>query len=92
MTETMNIYDRQLDLAVFIDINSMPHYRVILHALHNLSFSFTITFKFNNHKTIVEIHYNVDNNILTSSLIINNIYIHSLKSVYMSIFYSNATF
>ena len=48
----------------FIDINSMPHYRVILHALHNLSFSFTITF--NNNKTTVEIHYNVNNNILTS--------------------------
>jgi len=54
----------------FIDINYMPHYRVILHALRNLSFSFTITFTFNNHKTVVEIHYNVDNNILTSSLII----------------------
>ena len=46
-----------------IDINSMPHYIVILHALHNLSFSFTITFTFNNHKTLVEIHYNFDNNI-----------------------------
>ena len=65
----------------FIDINSMPHYTVILHALHNLSFSFTITFTFNNHKTIVDIHYNYDNNIfLTSSLIIHNIYIHSLRS------------
>ena len=46
-----------------IDINSMPHYRVMLHALHNSSFSFTITFTFNNQETIVEIHYNVDNNI-----------------------------
>ena len=41
----------------------MPHYIIILHALHNLSFSFTITFTFNKHKTIVEIHYNFDNNI-----------------------------
>ena len=48
----------------FIDINSMPRYIVILHALPNLSFSFTITF--NNNRTIVEIHYNVNNNILTS--------------------------
>ena len=54
----------------------MPHYIVILHALHNLSFSFTINFTFYNHKTIVEIHYNVDNSVLTSSRIINNIYIH----------------
>ena len=61
----------------------MPHYTVTLHALHNLSFSFTITFTFNNHKTKVEIHYNVDN-ILTSSLIINNIYIYSLKSICLS--------
>ena len=50
-------------LNLFIDINSMPHYIVILHALHNLSFNFTITFTFNNPKTIVEIHYNFDNNI-----------------------------
>ena len=62
----------------------MPKYRVILHPLHNLRFSFTITFTFNNHKNIVEIHYKVDNNILMSSLIINNIYIHSLKSIYAS--------
>ena len=47
----------------FIDINSMPHHIVILHALHNLSFSFTITFTFNNHKTIVQIHYNFNKNI-----------------------------
>jgi len=60
----------------FIDINSTPNYIVTLHALDNLSFCFTITFTFYNHKTIVEIHYNVDNNILTSSLTINNIYIH----------------
>ena len=32
----------------------------------------------------MEIHYNVDNNILTSILIINNIYIHSLRSIYLS--------
>ena len=48
---------------LFIDINSMPHYIVILHDLHNLSFSFTITFIFNNHKIIVEIRYIFDNNI-----------------------------
>ena len=40
-----------------IDINTMPHHTVILHALQNLSFSFTITFTVNNHKTIDEIHY-----------------------------------
>jgi len=43
-----------------IGINSMPHYMVILHASRNLNFSFTITFTFNNNKTIVEIHYNVN--------------------------------
>jgi len=57
----------------FIDINSMPHYTAILHALHNFSCSFTITFTFNNNKTIVDIHYNVDNNILTPSLVINKV-------------------
>ena len=46
-----------------IGINSVPHYIVILHALLNLSFSFTITVTFNNNKTVVEILYNVDNNI-----------------------------
>jgi len=46
---------------LFIDINSMPHYIAILHALHILSFSFTITFTFNNNKTIVEIHYKASN-------------------------------
>jgi len=77
----------------------MPNCIVILHALHYLSFSFTITFTFNNHKTIVEVHYNIDNNILTSSHIINNIYIHSLRclsvclisislSLYLSIYLS----
>jgi len=71
-----------------IEINSMPHYRVIVLALHNLSFSFTITFTFNNHGTIVEVHHNVDNNILTSSLIINNIYIHSLRSICLSTYLS----
>ena len=35
-----------------------PHY---VHALHNLSFSFIITFTFNDHKTIVEIHYKFNN-------------------------------
>jgi len=42
---------------------------------------FTITFTFNNNKTIVEIYYNVNNNILTSKLTINDIYIHSVRSV-----------
>ena len=41
----------------------MPNYMVILHASHNLSFSFTITFTFNDNKTIVEIRYNADDNI-----------------------------
>jgi len=49
-----------------IDINSVPHYRVIQSALHNLSFSFALTFTFNNHNSIVEIHYNINNNILIS--------------------------
>ena len=52
-----------LSVSFYIYINNMPHYIVILHALHNLSFSFTITFTFNNHKTIVEIHYSFNNNI-----------------------------
>ena len=78
------------DCACFLLILTASHYRVILHALHNLSFSFTITFTFNNHKTIVQIHYNVDN-ILTSSLIIENIYIHSLRLIYLLIFYSKAS-
>ena len=56
---------------------------VILHALHNLSFSFTIIFTLNNHKTIVEIHYNFDSNILTYNLTINNIYIY--LSIYLSV-------
>jgi len=51
----------------------MPHYTAILHASHKFSCSFTITFTFNNNKTIVEIHCDVDNNILTSSLVINNV-------------------
>jgi len=29
---------------LFLDINSMPHYMVIINALRNLSFSFTATF------------------------------------------------
>ena len=72
-------------VCFYIDINNMPHYTVTLHALHNLSFSFTITFTFNNKKTIVEIHYNVDNNILTPSVIMNNIYINSLRSICLSV-------
>jgi len=66
----------------------MPHYTVTLHASRNLSFSFTITFTFNDNKTIIEVHYNVDNNILTSSLKINNIYVCSLRSVYLSTYLS----
>ena len=31
-------------IFLYIDINSMPHYRVIVHALHYLNFSFTINF------------------------------------------------
>ena len=72
----------------FIDISSMSHYIEILHASHNLSLSFTITFTFNDNKTIVEVHYKVDNNFLTSSLKINNIYIHSLRSIYLSTYLS----
>ena len=30
--------------VVFFSVNSMPHYTVTLHALHYLSFSFTINF------------------------------------------------
>jgi hypothetical protein len=43
----------------------MPHYTVILHALLNLIFSFTIVF--NNNKIILDVIYirNVNNNILT---------------------------
>jgi len=72
----------------FFYINIMPHYIIILHALHNLNFSFTITFTFQNHKILVEINYNVDNHILTSSLKMNNIYIHSLKSTCLSTYLS----
>ena len=46
-----------------VRVNSMLHYTVTLHALHNLSFSCTITFTFNSHKTTVEILYNFANNI-----------------------------
>jgi len=35
---------------------------------------FTITFTFNSNKTIVEIYYNVSNNILTSKFTINDVY------------------
>ena len=77
-----------LCMYFFIDINSMPHYTVTLHSSHNLRFSFTITFTFNNHKTLVEIHYNVDNHILTSSRIINIIFIHSLRSICLSTYLS----
>ena len=41
------------------------------------------TFTFNNTKTIVNIRYNVNNNILTSKLTINNISIHSLRSFHL---------
>ena len=44
----------------FIDNNSMPHYAVIHHALHNLKFSFKITFTFNNLITRVIINYVLD--------------------------------
>ena len=47
----------------------MPHYMVILHALHNLNFSVTITFM------LIVTHYNISNNVLTSKLKINNIYL-----------------
>ena len=40
---------------------------------------------------MVEVHYKVDNYILTSSLIINNIDIHSLRSISLLIFYSKAS-
>ena len=45
---------------------SMPHYVVILHALLNLIFNFTVAF--NNNKIKLEVIYtrNVNNNILTS--------------------------
>jgi hypothetical protein len=45
---------------------SMPHYMVMLHALLNLIFSFTVAF--NNNKIILEVIYtcNFNNNILTS--------------------------
>jgi hypothetical protein len=45
---------------------SMPHYTVILHALLNLIFSFTVAF--NTNKIILGVIYirNVNNNILTS--------------------------
>jgi len=62
----------------------MPRYI----ASHNLSFSFTISFTFNDNKTIVEVHYNIHNSILTSGLIINNIDIHSLRSIYLSTYLS----
>ena len=73
----------------FVDINNLPHYTVTLHALPDLSFSFTIPFTVNNHKIIVEIHYNFNNNtFLTSSLTINNIYIHAVRSVCLSTYLS----
>jgi len=46
----------------------MPHCTVMLQALDYLSFSFT----FNDNKTTLEIHYNINNNILTSKHTINN--------------------
>jgi len=54
-----------MDMCVFFYwYYSMPHYTVILYALHNLIFSFTIIF--NNNETIVEIIYNINNKILMS--------------------------
>jgi len=70
--------------CVLLILTACPITLVILRALYNLSSSFTITFTFNNNKTVVEIHYNLDKNILTSSLIINNINIHSLRSICLS--------
>ena len=49
--------------CVFIDISSIRHYVVILHALHNLCLSFTITLTFNNYNTLVDSHCNFDKNI-----------------------------
>ena len=50
-------------MCFLIDIIRMPHYIVILRALHKLSFSFTKTFRFNSHKIVVDIHCNFNNNI-----------------------------
>jgi hypothetical protein len=55
----------------------MPHYMVILNALHNLNFSFTITFM------LIVTHYNVGNNVLTSKLKISNIY-NEFSGIYLS--------
>ena len=74
---------------LFIDINSMPHYTVTLHALHKIRFSFTITFTVNNHKTIDEIHDNFDNNIfLTLNL---QLIILTYTLCDLSIFYSKVS-
>ena len=43
-------------VSFFID-NNMPHYAVILQALHKLRFSFKTTFTFINHITRVIINY-----------------------------------
>ena len=73
-------------VCVFIDINSMPHYMVMLHALHKyLSCSFTVSFAVNYHKSIDKIYENFYNNVLTFSLTINNIYIHALRSISVSL-------
>jgi len=56
----------------------MSHYIVILHAVNNLNFSFTINF------TLI-VTYNFGNDILTSKLKINNIYMNSLKSINLSV-------
>ena len=60
---------RSLGVKGLTSWNPLGHSRPVmgliylLHALYNLSFSFTITFTFNNHKIILEIHHNFDNNI-----------------------------
>jgi hypothetical protein len=54
----------------YLFINSMPHYMVILHALHSLIFCFTITNLNGNKQTVVEIFYNFGNNIYLSTFIV----------------------
>jgi len=62
----------------------MPHYTnttyfaLLKLQFYNKLFHLIIT------KTIVKIHYNINNNILTSKLTINNINIHSLRSIFYS--------
>jgi hypothetical protein len=42
-------------------------------------------FHIDSNKTIVEMHYDINNNVLKSELTINSIYIHNLISIYVSI-------